>query len=133
MRRGERGEEEESWTEKIKNFFGIGPKGYKRSDERIREDVSDRLTDDPRIDASEIMVTVADCVVTLDGFVPSRFMKRLSEDVTESISGVRDVDNKLRVRREEAGVRPGEGSHMISEGKASEQTRHQPQPASRNQ
>ena len=37
---------------------GRGPKGYTRSDERIREDVNDRLSDDPFVDASEIEVMV---------------------------------------------------------------------------
>lgn len=37
---------------------GRGPKGYQRSDERIREDVCDRLTEHPAIDASEIEVEV---------------------------------------------------------------------------
>ena len=31
---------------------GRGPKDYTRSDDRIREEVCDRLTDDPRVDAS---------------------------------------------------------------------------------
>src|SRR5262245_52757191 len=51
---------------------GRGPRGYKRTDERIREDVNDRLTDDYYLDASEIEVTVKDCVVTLTGSVDDR-------------------------------------------------------------
>jgi len=76
---------------------GRGPKGYRRSDERIREDVSDRLTDDPYIDASEITVTVKDGEVTLDGNVDSRFARRRCEDMTEAVSGVGHVQNNLRV------------------------------------
>jgi hypothetical protein len=34
----------------------VRPKNYQRSDERIRRDVSDRLSDDPYADASEIEV-----------------------------------------------------------------------------
>lgn len=37
---------------------GLGPQGYKRSDQRISEDVHDRLTDDDHLDASAISVTV---------------------------------------------------------------------------
>jgi hypothetical protein len=33
---------------------GRGPKGYQRSDERIKEDICDCLTRDPDVDASEI-------------------------------------------------------------------------------
>ncbi len=37
---------------------GRGPKGYRRSDDRIREDVNERLTEHPQIDATEIEVTL---------------------------------------------------------------------------
>ena len=55
---------------------GRGPKGYRRSDERIRDDINDRLTDDPHVDASEIEVMVVEREVTLSGHVNSRFEKR---------------------------------------------------------
>ncbi len=78
-------------------FTGRGPKGYQRSDERLREDVCDRLTVDSEIDASNIEVSVRDGEVTLDGSVPDRFMKRASEDCIENISGVKQVHNRVRV------------------------------------
>jgi len=78
---------------------GRGPRGYNRSDDRIREDVSDRLTDDPYVDASEIDVAVSGCEVTLTGTVDSRSTKRRAEDVAERVSGVRHVQNNLRVRQ----------------------------------
>jgi hypothetical protein len=53
-------------------FAGRGPKGYRRSDSRIREDVCDRLTDAPFLDASDIDVTVTDGEVTLSGTVHYR-------------------------------------------------------------
>ncbi|HEY6432671.1 MAG TPA: BON domain-containing protein [Acetobacteraceae bacterium] len=77
---------------------GRGPRGYTRSDERIREDVSDRLTDNPILDAIEIEVAVASGEVTLNGHVDSRYSKRLAEDIAEDVSGVRHVQNNLRVR-----------------------------------
>lgn len=75
---------------------GKRPKGYKRSDERIREDVCDRLSDDDELDASEITVTVKDGEVTLKGTVTDRRAKYRAEDLVESAGGVRDVDNQLR-------------------------------------
>ena len=81
---------------------GRGPKGYARSDERVREDVSDRLTEDPHIDASEIDLSVSSGEVTLNGTVEHRWAKRHAEDITEGVSGVRHVQNNLRVR--EAGL-----------------------------
>jgi osmotically-inducible protein OsmY len=78
---------------------GRGPRGYARSDDRIREDVSDRLTDDPFIDASEIEVAVSRSEVTLSGTADSRSARRRAEDLAEAVSGVTHVQNNLRVRQ----------------------------------
>ena len=80
-------------------YRGRGPKGYARSDERIKEDVNDRLTDDGSLDASEIEVEVSEREVTLSGTVGSRFDKRRAEDLAESVSGVSHVQNNIRVRQ----------------------------------
>jgi osmotically-inducible protein OsmY len=77
-------------------FAGRGPRGYRRSDDRIREDVCDLLTDDWRIDASDVEVTVQNGEVTLSGTVHNRDEKRTTEDLVETISGVREVHNQLR-------------------------------------
>lgn len=76
---------------------GVGPSDYTRSDERIREDVNDRLTDDPRVNARNISVAVENGEVTLNGTVGSREDKRRAEDCVDSISGVKHVQNNLRV------------------------------------
>lgn len=81
-----------------KHHRGRGPRGYKRSDDRINEDVHDRLTDDWMLDASDIEVSVADGEVTLNGTVESREDKRRAEDIVDDISGVTHVQNNLRVR-----------------------------------
>lgn len=94
---------------------GRGPKGYQRSDARVLEDVNDRLTEDPHIDASEIEVTVVSREVTLIGTVNSRFEKRHAEDLAESVSGVTHVQNNLRIQQAaDAGM---DGS-MLSAGAA---------------
>jgi len=80
-------------------FTGRGPKGWRRSDERIREDVNERLTMHPDIDATDIDVQVRECEVTLTGLVDDRHAKRLAEEVVENISGVKEVNNQIRVRR----------------------------------
>lgn len=79
---------------------GKGPRGYRRSDERIKEDINDRLTDYSHLDASDIDVSVNEGVVMLDGMVDSRWAKRSAEDIVETVSGVKDVQNNLRVGRE---------------------------------
>ena len=78
---------------------GRGPKGYRRSDERIKEDVNDRLSDDYYIDASDVEVSVSNTEVTLTGTVNSREDKRRAEDIAESVSGVTNVENRLRVKQ----------------------------------
>lgn len=82
------------------SYRGKGPKAYKRSDDRIKEDVSDRLTDDYRLDASNIEVNVLNAEVTLSGLVDSRESKRRAEDITEMVSGVKHVQNNLRITKE---------------------------------
>jgi hypothetical protein len=78
---------------------GKGPSNYQRSDERIREAVCEALTEDDRIDATHVDVSVKAGEVTLAGTVDERAMKRAAEDLVEGISGVKDVQNLLRVDR----------------------------------
>lgn len=80
-----------------RGYRGRGPANYVRSDERIRDDANDRLTDDWHVDASRIEVTVENGEVTLNGTVGSRAQKRRAEDCVEDLSGVRHVQNNLRV------------------------------------
>jgi len=84
---------------------GRGPKGWQRSDDRIREDINERLTDHPHVDASEIEVTVQAGEVTLTGTVEDRQAKRLAEDIAESVSGVRDVHNQIRLQTSTTNVK----------------------------
>lgn len=83
------------------SFRGRGPKNYRRSDDAIREDVCERLTMDHDVDATDVEVTVNDSVVVLGGTVGDRHMKRIAEDIAESVRGVKDVQNNLRVARSE--------------------------------
>ncbi len=77
---------------------GHGPKGYTRSDERLREAICERLMDDPDIDAREITVEVKDGVVTLEGHVDNRLSKHIIEDVVDACGGVRDIRNLIAVQ-----------------------------------
>lgn len=86
---------EEASTKPTPTHRGKGPKGYKRPDERIYEDVCEAITAHPEIDASEMQVEVKDGVVFFTGSVESRLVKKMAEDLIEHISGVRDVRNEL--------------------------------------
>jgi osmotically-inducible protein OsmY len=88
---------------------GRGPKDYVRADDRIADDIVQRLSDDPHIDASEILVMVESGDVTLTGNVPERRMKHRAEDLVADASGVRDVHNRIRVDDgSRSAGRPGE-------------------------
>jgi hypothetical protein len=92
------------------SFAGRGPKGYQRSDERIREEVSELLTRDPDVDPGDVEVTVTGGEVTLTGTVDSRHTKRRIEDLLEDISGVKELNNQIRVKSSKQGEGPSSGS-----------------------
>ena len=79
-------------------YRGRGPLNYTRSDERIREDLNERLTDADDLDASGITVEVSNGVATLSGSVDERWMKHRAEDLADGCSGVRDVRNLIQVK-----------------------------------
>ena len=107
-----------------RGFAGRGPKGYQRSDERLRDEVSDRLMEHDEIDAGDIEVQVQDGEVTLTGTVPDRWMKRLAEDIAEQVMGVREVMNQVRIQneRESSGGQGGRSSSGSSTGSSGSST-----------
>lgn len=80
---------------------GAGPKNAYRSDERIKEDVCDALMYRGDLDATDIDVNVKTAEVTLEGTVSDRRSKRIAEETVEGVQGVRDVHNRLTIRRDE--------------------------------
>jgi len=93
------GEHNQRYSNDLAKHRGKGPKGFTRSDDRIKEDINCRLTDDAYVDASNIEVAVENGEVTLSGSVPDRSSKRRAEDVAELVSGVSNVENRLRVSK----------------------------------
>jgi hypothetical protein len=79
-------------------FRGVGPKDYLRSDELVRDEICERLTRHPDIDASDIAVTVRQGIVALTGSVTDRAIKHETEDLIENVIGVKDIENHLIVR-----------------------------------
>lgn len=69
-----------------------------KSDREIQKAVEDELRSDPRIDASDIAVSVRDGVVTLAGFVRGYLQKRRAEAAVKRVSGVVAVVNDIEVR-----------------------------------
>lgn len=96
-----------------RDYRGVGPRNYARSDERIREDLNERLTEAWDLDASGLTVEVANGIATLGGSVPQRWMKHRAEDLADGCIGVRDVQNQIVVAAEgSAGkeTKPGGGA-----------------------
>lgn len=80
-------------------YSGVGPRGYRRGDERIREEICERFTEHGYLDPSDVDVSVRDGEAMLAGSVATRGQKRLAEDLAESVPGVVEVHNHLHVRR----------------------------------
>jgi hypothetical protein len=68
-----------------------------RHDDRIHDDVCDRLSLSEEVDATGIEVEVQAGSVTLTGNVENRHMKQLAGDIAEAVPGVSSVHNRLHV------------------------------------
>ncbi|MCA7083550.1 BON domain-containing protein [Cupriavidus sp. DB3] len=75
------------------------PKGYRRTDERICDEVCERLAEARDLDVSEVTVEVGSGIVTLSGTVSDRRAKYRVEDIAEEVMGVDEVRNNIRVPR----------------------------------
>lgn len=78
---------------------GTGPRFQRRSDDKIREEIWELLSNNADLDASEVEVHVEGGEVTLSGTVESRDARWLTEDLVTSVSGVREVYNQIKVAR----------------------------------
>lgn len=85
-------------------FRGVGPKGYQRSDSHVRDQICERLTLDPYLDPSGIVVRVAKGKVTLTGSVPSERMRESAVAAAMNVAGG-PVDAKLQVTGSVAALR----------------------------
>ena len=83
-------------------YAGVGPAGYQRSDNTISYDLHQRLTQHGQLDARNIRCRVQDGEVTLEGNIPSRAQKRLAQDLADSVPGVQDVHNHLKIQDPQA-------------------------------
>ncbi len=96
-----------------------GPKGWQRSDERVKEDICERLYHNASIDSSEVSVEVSGGKVSLEGTVPDRRMKHAIEDLIDQCPGVKDIDNRVRIQRAGESGSSTAGSSTASHGSSS--------------
>jgi hypothetical protein len=74
-----------------------GPKGWTRSDDRIKDEICERIVR-CGIDARDVELDVKAGEVTFTGTVARRDLKRWIEDIADRVIGVRDVHNHIRTR-----------------------------------
>jgi hypothetical protein len=74
-----------------------GPRGYRRPDSGIFEEVCEVLLRAAEIDARGIDIEVRGGEVILSGVVPHRWMKLRAEALIDGVPGVLDIQNRLRV------------------------------------
>ena len=77
----------------------LAPRGIRRSDAELYEDICEALLQHADVDCSDVTVAVHESEVTLDGSVPQRCMRYVIEDLAAGHPAVRDVDNRIRVRK----------------------------------
>ena len=86
-----------------------------RIDERIRQQVCQRLCEDAQLDASGIAVSVAEREVLLRGQVLDQRARFQAEDLAAGVFAVRGVQNQLATRKSALGEL---GSKVLGENKA---------------
>jgi len=77
----------------------LAPRGIRRSDAELYEDICEALLQRDDVDSSDVTVAVREGEVTLDGSVPERGMRYLIEDPAAGHPAVTDVDNRIKVRK----------------------------------
>ncbi len=92
------GEQPPEVPTELEQDHATGPKGYQRSDARMREDIRDVLMRARSLDTRNVTVAVSDARVVLEGTVPERRMKHAIEDLAAACPGVQDVENRVRVQ-----------------------------------
>jgi hypothetical protein len=101
----EHGGRSNRWSDDIRSeasresHYGKGPKGYRRSPDRILDEACEVLAQDFEVDASDVEVNFKDGILYLKGEVATRNEKRRAELLVEDLPGVEDVHNLLRVKR----------------------------------
>lgn len=87
-----------------------GPKGYQRSDDRLREEIVDALLSRRSIELDEVEIQVNDGSVTLTGTVQSRQQRYEIEDVADGVWGVKEITNNIKVGSGSTGASASETS-----------------------
>ncbi len=99
---GRRGGDPESQYGGVFGEHGPDHPGYfppGRHDDRIRNEIMERLEFDPTVQPWRMRVEVHEGEVCLRGVVSSPHERHRAEEVADAVRGVRDIHNELRVDR----------------------------------
>lgn len=88
---------EDRWEQERRDFTGVGPRLRHDEDDDLRDAINRRLAEDPRLDASGIVVRVLDNEAILDGVVASARDARWAHDLALDVPGVVAVRDRMRV------------------------------------
>ena len=77
----------------------LAPREVSRTDAQVYEDICEALMQRDDVDSSDVTVAVRGGEVMLEGSVPHRGMRYLIEDLAAGHPAVRDVDNRIKVRK----------------------------------
>jgi hypothetical protein len=102
-------------------YRGVGPRGYRRSDARLHEQVCEQLLLDPYLDAAGIVVRVSKGRVRLSGTVPNERMLDAAVAAASSVAAGA-VEAKLQVAAG-ASARPSLGARAARRRTASKAKR----------
>jgi hypothetical protein len=75
------------------------PRGARRTDEQIKDEIKSLLRQHGQIDASDIYVDVMDGVVTLSGAVSGPMEMETAEGISGNVIGVLKINNKMTIKR----------------------------------
>lgn len=81
-----------------KNHRGHGPRDWRKSDERLREEVCEALAADAWLDARDLNVGVDEGEVVLSGVAPCFEARERAEDIAGGVVGVRAVHNFVGIK-----------------------------------
>ena len=85
-----------------RDYRGVGPRMRHDDDDDLREEIVDRLRDDPDLDASDILVRVIDNEAILDGSVRSKRDAERAHHLANDVRGIVYVRDRLRVGRSDS-------------------------------
>ncbi|ABS25919.1 BON domain-containing protein [Anaeromyxobacter sp. Fw109-5] len=78
-----------------------GPKGWRRSDERILDELCERIVRSG-VDASDVEVAVERGVLRLRGIVPHPDDRRLLVELASAVLGVEEIEDEVTTARDAA-------------------------------